>query len=422
MKKILQPLSEVNIDRVIIPFIVVIFPGNILHGYIEYLTTGISPYFFTDVGNIMVVFILLLLYRLSIINNKELIVSSLYSVIICIQSKFVIGYFDSNFNLETNFLEYQIVIAILLFALGTMVRLIHLLVANIVNIVLIIFCMVSASNEAMFWRFVFCAILVSGGGFVAYAGQTFIRGLYEKVKEARAANEKQNVELKRMNGAKDQLFRIIGHDLRTPFHQLNLLVDLMAQSEDEEQIDEYRKLIRESAVKGTGLLEDLMHWSQNIGQMEVKLEESSVSAIVDKTFDFFKFNCGVKDISLINDLPKDLKLKISDSMMETVFRNLVGNAIKFSHPKSKIVVNSKSRGNFIDIFVQDEGIGISEEGIQMLLAEGRSVSTEGTNNEKGTGYGVSIVKKLVERQKGLFSIASQLEKGTTITLSFPKVA
>lgn len=142
---------------------------------------------------------------------------------------------------------------------------------------------------------------------------------------------------------------------------------------------------------------------------------------MDKTFDFFKFNCGVKNISLINELPKDLTLKISDSMMETVFRNLIGNAIKFSHTNSEIVISSKLGGDYIDIYITDKGIGISSERLEMLLSEGRVASTVGTNNEKGTGYGLGIVKKLVERQNGSFSIRSELKKGTTVILSFSKI-
>lgn len=236
-------------NRILQPFIFVILPGITLHAYIEFLTTGLSLYFYRDILMISSILLGIALYKFSKINRKNLFTLALYSIIIAIMTTFVIGYFDPNFQLENTFLHCQMINATVMSAAGTMVRVKHLMIINIMNILLIVFCSIMAENGTLIWRFVFCGILVSGGGFVAYAGQSFVRKLYREVKKARAANEEQNAELKRMNNAKDQLFRIIGHDLRTPFHQLNLLVDLMAQSEDKEQIEEYRKLIRASAIK-----------------------------------------------------------------------------------------------------------------------------------------------------------------------------
>lgn len=422
MKHLTSLINQIKKNRILIPLIFVIVPGSSLNTYIEYLTTGVSLYFIGHVSNVALILFSAVLFKLSVINKKQLITTALYSIVGCILFVFIAGYFDPNFIFETNFLHYQVVIATVLFAAGTMVKLKHLLTINVLNMALIVFCALTVGSHYLVWRFVFVAILVSGGGFVAFAGQKFVRSLYRKIKEARAINERQNQELMKMNKAKDHLFRIIGHDLRTPFHQLNLLIDLMAEAKDKEQIEEYRDLIKDSASKGTELLEDLLNWSQNISEMDVKLAETSIARLVDKTFDFFKFNCGVKEISLINELPQNLKLKISDSMMETVFRNVIGNAIKFSHPNSKIVVNSILKESHIDISIVDQGVGISSDRLQKLLTDGRAKSTNGTNNERGTGYGLGIVKKLVERQKGSFSIASQLERGTTVTLSFPLVA
>jgi len=108
--------------------------------------------------------------------------------------------------------------------------------------------------------------------------------------------------------------------------------------------------------------------------------------------------------------------------METIFRNLIGNAIKFSKTNSTITINSSTNDNFIKIMVSDQGVGINSDRLGILLTDGSHNSTRGTNNEKGTGNGLGIVKKLVEKQKGSLMINSEVNEGTTVTISFPLVA
>ncbi|WP_299605607.1 HAMP domain-containing sensor histidine kinase [uncultured Aquimarina sp.] len=410
-------------DRILAPFFFVILPGTALHGYMEYLNTGLSQYFFRDVINVLILIMGIVVLKFSLISKKQLIVISLYTIRFAIDYTFIIAYFDPNFAFEYNFIHVQMIFATVIFAAGTLIHSKHLFVLNTINIIFIVMCALTYGSDYSIWRFVFCAVLVSGGGFIAYAGKKFVQSLFKKIKAANILIERQNAELKKMNASKDQLFRIIGHDLKTPFHQLNLLVELITESKDENERQQYANLIKESATKGSELLEDLLDWGkQNMDTSQVSLEETSIAKVVDKTFEFFKVKSGVKEIKLINELPENIKLKISPSMMETVFRNLIGNAIKFSHPKSKIIVKCSIKNNYVDISVEDRGVGISSDQLKILLSEDQVISTSGTANEQGTGYGLGIVKKLVEKQMGSLSINSELEKGTKVILTFPMVA
>ncbi len=420
--KQLNLFGKFKYDRVLGTFFGVIFPAVILHGYIEYLSTGNSLYFLRDIINISTLILISILFKFSILKKKDLIVIALYTVEFAIIFTFVVGYFDPKFVFESNFLSVEMIFATLIFAAGSLVPLRHLLTLNVMNILFIVVCALTVGKHYMILRLIFCGLVVSGGGYLAYLGQKFVLSLFKKIKSSRLLIEKQNEELKKVNDEKDRLFRIIGHDLRTPFHQLNHLVDFMMESNEKDKKMEYGKLIKKSANEGARLLEDLLVWSENIDQNEVELKEMPVAKVVERTFEFFKFKCGLKEIHLINELPQDLVLCINDSMMETVFRNLIGNAIKFSHPCSKIIVKSFVNNNYIEISVKDHGVGICSDRLKTLLSEESTSSTVGTNNEKGTGYGLGIVKKLVERQHGSFTVNSKLEDGTIITLAFPKVA
>lgn len=410
-------------DRILAVFFGIIYPGIILHGYIEYLTTGFSAYFLRDVIDLSVIIITTILFKFSIVKKRDVMVISLYTVTMAIDYTFIIGYYDPNFEFKYTFLHVQMIFATVVFAAGTLVNLRHLLILNTMNTLFIVFCAFTIGKEYSVLRFVYYGILVSGGGFLAYAGQKVVKSLFRKVKSARALIEEQNEELKKMNAEKDQLFRVMGHDLRTPFHQMNLLVELLEETNDEKERAQYLDLIKQSTSQGHELLEDLLSWGEkNIDQVDICLEKTSISKVVYKTFEFFKFNSGIKDIKLINELPENLKLRISEAMMETVFRNLIGNAIKFSHPKSEIIVKSNVKNSHIEICVMDNGVGISSERLKILFSEDQTLSTSGTDNEQGTGYGLGIVKKLVERQMGSLSIDSELEKGTKVVLTFPMVA
>ncbi|WP_108804990.1 sensor histidine kinase KdpD [Aquimarina sp. Aq107] len=420
--KLLTFDSTWKYDRVLAPFFCVILPATALHGYIEYLNTGFSLYFYRDIANIIILTLGLVILKLDLITKKGLIVISLYTIRFAIDYTFIVGYFDSSFAFEYNFIHVQMIFATVIFAAGTLIHARHLFILNTMNILFVICCALTIGNEHSVMRFIFCGVLVSGGGFIAYAGKKFVQSLFRKIKSARVLIEKQNTELKKMNATKDQLFRIIGHDLRTPFHQMNLLIELISESKDENEKLEYLTLIKESATQGNELLEDLLSWDEkDVDHSDINLEEFSIAKIVNKTFEFYKFNSDVKEITLINEVPENIKLRISNSMMETVFRNLIGNAIKFSHPKSKIIVNCSINNNHINISVVDKGVGISSEQLKVLFSD-QVKSTSGTADEKGTGYGLGIVKKLVEQQMGSLSIDSELKKGTKVVLTFPLVA
>ena len=154
-------------------------------------------------------------------------------------------------------------------------------------------------------------------------------------------------------------------------------------------------------------------------QSQVLLEDKEVSTIVDKVFKFSDMKRKRKQISLINKLPEDLKITINPAMMETVMRNLIANAIKFSHRGSYIIVKSEEMEGKIRIAIEDKGIGMDTDSLFRLFTTDKNNSTAGTENEKGTGFGLSIAKKLVEKQNGVLEIESEYNKGTTINLYFP---
>ncbi len=405
-------------DKVLFTTLFIVLPGIVLDGLVEYKNGGVNLYFIRGLFTFSIVTVGLVLYSKSLIRKSRLLVLSVYAVVICMMATLIWGYSDPNFQFEPFFLKVEVIMSLMFFAVGMLVHFRHiitLLALNFIFIIVCLFCYPQFPIE----KFAFYGVIVSGGGLMAYFGQRTLVILSRKVKEANRLISVKNEELKEMNQSKDDLFRIIGHDLRTPFYQLRSLIDMVDEVEEDTEKAKIKDMIRQSADKGNQLLEDLLAWG-NIykKQSQVLLETKEISSLVDKVFEFTDMRRKNKQISLINELPRDLKITINPAMMETVMRNLIANAIKFSHRGSNIVVRSEKVGEHIIIAIEDRGIGMCKYSLSNLFTTEQNRSTIGTENEKGTGFGLSIAKKLVEKQNGIFEIESKREEGTTINMYF----
>ena len=265
-------------------------------------------------------------------------------------------------------------------------------------------------------------IIVSFSTLMVFFSQNMLVKLYRNLKNANDIIKVKNEELHKINLAKDQVFKIIGHDLKTPFHQVHSLINLIDESSDEQEKAQIKYLLKESVDKGNKLLEDLLKWSAtNQTTSELKLEKHNVHSIVNDVFEFSNVKSDSKEIKLINNIREDLEIKMNSTMMETVFRNLISNSIKFSYRGSQIILNSEKVDEMIKISIIDKGIGISKFRLNELLINQINDSISGTENEAGTGFGLSIAKELVEKQHGIFEIKSKENVGTTINLYFPAI-
>jgi len=106
-------------------------------------------------------------------------------------------------------------------------------------------------------------------------------------------------------------------------------------------------------------------------------------------------------------------------MINTVLRNLVSNAIKFTPIGGNITINSEITDGFVKISVSDTGIGISEENLNKLFTLDQQITTIGTNQEKGTGLGLIICKEFIEKHNGIISVESKIGKGSTFSFTVP---
>ena len=172
------------------------------------------------------------------------------------------------------------------------------------------------------------------------------------------------------------------------------------------------------------LLENLLEWSGSQNRsMGLKLETKDLKPFCDKIFDLYRMDAQFKNIRLVNEIPSPVMINFDENLTKTILRNLIMNAIKFSYQNSQIRLSwrksSKGDRQFHVVTVSDEGVGISEEKIQELYANGLPGTTLGTYNEKGNGLGIKLCKDFVTRQGGEIFFESKPGKGVKVSFTIP---
>jgi PAS domain S-box-containing protein len=232
--------------------------------------------------------------------------------------------------------------------------------------------------------------------------------------------------LQELNATKDKFFSIIAHDLRNPFTSLISFSELIYKNVNRlstEKIESLAFRMNDSAKQAYTLLENLLHWSKmQTGILKPDPQELNVEDLLDE----------IKRVSSSIAIAKGIKIKIEETcsgkivadrqMMNTVLRNIIANAIKFSHANSTIVLKANDNQDTILFSVMDSGIGIEKENIERLFKMDSSFSTPGTQNEMGTGLGLRLCREFVEISGGSIWLESELGLGTTIYFTIPAVS
>ncbi|MBS4066178.1 MAG: hypothetical protein KGZ74_16585 [Chitinophagaceae bacterium] len=233
--------------------------------------------------------------------------------------------------------------------------------------------------------------------------------------------EQQKEELKELDQLKSKLFSIISHDLRLPLYGLKNLFKSI--HENDLPPDEIKILLPE-VVKDlnntTDLMENLLQWAKSQMRGEVFAPDVlNLTELISQLLKVMNIQAGGKDIQLYLK-PSSLAFAYADrGMMETVMRNLISNAIKFTPHNGSISIQLIEDTEWVEVSVKDTGLGMSEETMNKIFA-GEYFSTKGTSNESGTGLGLMICRDFVHKNGGEISVKSKPGEGTTFTFTVPK--
>lgn len=236
--------------------------------------------------------------------------------------------------------------------------------------------------------------------------------------------EKKTQELIEVNGMKDKLFSIIGHDLRNAFNQILGFSELLQESIEnvnKQHITLYAGEIHTSAKYAHKLLENLLEWSKSQSKKLIyNPEYVNCFALAEEMLTIHQPIAKQKNISFRIDIPKDVYVYADKNMLKTICRNLISNAIKFTSSDGHISIEiKKDKDNATEVRIKDTGVGIAKENIKKLFYINTHFSTRGTANEKGTGIGLLLCKEFMEKHNGSITIESEEGKGSCFILRFP---
>lgn len=235
--------------------------------------------------------------------------------------------------------------------------------------------------------------------------------------------KKAEMALQEANVLKDQLFSIIGHDLKSPIGSINQLIDLFIdgfEEHDEESSKSILNTLKSTSEETYKLLENLLDWAKSQRTDSYKPEKTNLVPLIEQVLALSKGVAETKRINIHHQLIDKANVIIDVDMIKTVLRNLISNSVKFTPDSGFISINLTENGNDFHISVSDTGVGIPADVLPQLLDNTKNISTFGTNNERGTGLGLKLSKKFVEKHGGQLTIESQVGQGSTFSFTIPK--
>jgi two-component system sensor histidine kinase/response regulator len=233
----------------------------------------------------------------------------------------------------------------------------------------------------------------------------------------------QNQQLEDLNHLKDKLFSILAHDLRSPLASLKNILELSdAQLVTKAEEEAVRKSIMREVDQNSDLINNLLIWGRSqLGGFTVSRVQFPVNELVNRVIELLKPDIDHKNIIIKNSITADSVAFADKEMMEAVVRNLLSNALKFTHNGGVITLTDKRINNQVQIAITDTGIGMTPAQTARLF-KGDFYTDKGPLNPHGTGLGLQICKEFIERNDGSISVESEAGNGSTFYFSVPAEA
>lgn len=244
-----------------------------------------------------------------------------------------------------------------------------------------------------------------------------------KLKQAEAELRFSERSLKELNNLKDTFFSIIAHDLRNPIASFRNLTDLILSDEFEQTEQEKMVLIRsinDTSIGLGDLLENLLSWAQSQQKaIKVLAKQQQILPVIESVVESQKSHALLKNISIQIKVDAVIMAVFDSEITRVVLRNLISNALKYSHKDSSIIIDAKIDNDFLHVSIEDEGMGIPPEKLQKLFKFDKEKISAGTKNEKGSGLGLVLCKEFVELQGGTIWAISNNGKGAILNFTLP---
>ncbi len=229
-----------------------------------------------------------------------------------------------------------------------------------------------------------------------------------------------------LNVSKDKFFSIIAHDLRGPLtslHEISQMTEKNLDVYSQEKLKEIISIQRRSTDNLCKLLENLLTWARiQRGMIEYAPRQLDLKNVAAWNVKLFMPKAEQKQVMLRSAVQEETHVQADLLMVDTIIRNLISNALKFTKAGGTIEIAARSTETAVEIVVSDTGIGIKPDNIPKIFRIDTQYKHLGTDGEKGTGLGLILCKEFIEKHHGRIWIESEVGQGTTISFTLPKEA
>lgn len=257
---------------------------------------------------------------------------------------------------------------------------------------------------------------------VEYDGKQYNCAIIRDITERKLSEDKLKqsaIRLAELNATKDKFFSIIAHDLRGPLGTQREFTKILSENDShfsETERVQYLKMLEESSDLVYSLLENLLDWSRSqSGNITFQPISILFYDLVQRVVGLLNLSANKKKVIISNQIPKGLEIFADLLMIETVVRNLISNAIKFSYSNHEVTIgiSNESQTTSPVFYVKDQGVGMEKEQLNNLFRLDKKISTPGTGQESGTGLGLILCKEFLEKHNGSVWVQSEPNKGST---------
>jgi signal transduction histidine kinase len=250
--------------------------------------------------------------------------------------------------------------------------------------------------------------------------------LEQRVLERTVELENLNHQLISLNLSKDQFLSVLSHDLRNPFTAL--LIASGRLNDDTEslspgQIKQLSQIVHRTSNRLLDQLNEVIEWAKKQSKKaNFTPEKVRLAMGIEESLELLRPNAAQKGIKLQNKTPKNILVKADPLMLRSIVQNLVTNAIKYTPQGGSVIINAELDDDMVCVFVEDSGVGMTEEMKEKLFNEYSAPSVSGTNNERGSGLGLLLVNDFVVQHGGTIDVESAVGKGTTFKFTIPAIS
>ena len=246
-----------------------------------------------------------------------------------------------------------------------------------------------------------------------------------RIKQQQETITEQNNQLQELNATKDKFFNIMAHDLKNPFNAILGFAELLLKRHktiSEEKREHFINNIYNNTKNAYKLLENLLEWSRSqTNRIKFSPETVNLATLVNEMLPLIEESAAQKAIQLTNTIEDDIFVNVDKNMINTVLRNLLTNAVKFTPDNGEVSVMSKKHeeDNSMQVTVKDSGVGIEKDKLNDLFRIDKNTTSEGTKSEQGTGLGLILSKEFIEKHGGKIWAESNPGEGSEFHFTLP---